>query len=100
MMSMTIIPEPFKKRVFYSKTEEVLHIILYLNSNNGCTASEIREIFTGCDAQVSVLLKRLNSDLRISYFKHKKDYRKDLYWVTDKGLKYLERKKITLEFDL
>lgn len=95
---MTTIPEPFKKRVFYSKTEELLHIILYLNHNNGCMIKEIRPIFTGCEAQIPVLLDKLKFIRCVSSFKDKKDCRKHLYWVTDRGLEYLHRKKIRLEF--
>lgn len=97
---MSTIPEPFKKRVFYSKSEELLHIILYLNSNNGCMLKEIRPIFTGCEAQIPVLIEKLRFIRCISFFKDKKDSRKHLYWVTERGLQYLERKKITVEFDL
>ena len=95
---MTTIPEPFKKRVFYSKTEELLHIVLYLNNNNGCRIKDIRAIFTGNESQIPVLLKRLKLIRCVSYFKDKKDCRKHLYWVTSRGLDYLNRKKIRLEF--
>jgi len=94
---MTTIPEPFKKRVFYSKSEELLYIILYLNNNNGCMIKDMRPIFSGCEAQIPVLLDKLKLIRCVSSFKNK-DCRKRLYWVTDRGLEYLERKKITVEF--
>lgn len=97
-ISMSTNTDLFKKRVFYSKTEELLHIIMYLNCNNGCTIREIRPLFSGCEAQIPTLIDKLILIRCLSFFKDKKDSRKHLYWVNDKGLGYLERKKITVEY--
>ena len=96
--SMSTIPEPFKKRVFYSKSEELLHIILYLNHNNGCSVEEMRELFTGCEAQIPVLIDKLMFIRCVAFFKVRNDCRRHRYWVTERGLDYLKRKKIVVEF--